>query len=633
MASPQGRGGRRPPFSLRGAGIVLALLIMVGILYQASATTWRSVEPARQVWRAIGKSGFWRGVNFSAGQEFANYLEFLDQALPKDAQVILPPDGVGPPAISRTPYMQFFLAPRQVANCTSQVTSPSSNTSALPGEDCAINASKAGAYVLVVQNDHYPATLATNPEQLHLYNQNLGVYFPAGAQFAQAPASGNSSLLQIAASLFWPGAWLFVLSGAGLMIVTFLAPDWRLAGRAALGYGLGIGGLALLLYAALLLGFGFSRALLFGLTLLWACAGALAYFALRKTQPANKGQSWEKVHSGEDAQAGEGAHPAQSRWSWSALIYILLFAGLAGLAAVLSIGMGFHWGDEVILWGVKGYGIASLGLSPGVSEWGTRTTSYPLNLPLLIAAFRVAFGDGLPESKILFPLFYFCQLLLVFDFLRDLIPDWRGVHLAGWLTLAYAATPLIFTHASLAYANLPLTFYLSAAVIAAGRAINSIGSGATPPSLWRKGLLLSGVFFALAAWTRPEGLALSALAALCCAWFLLRQVGKGQRLTAVLALAGPLAGYALLWGSTSGLVYQQGGWSDVKMRAGLAQILSGNLNLESSLFVLRSFLAGFVDVKTWGIVGLSLVALIVLTLFLFQRLNTAARPKSTICCS
>lgn len=580
---------------------ILAGVVLAGILYQAGATVYHAVEPAGQVWRSIGKSGLWRGVNFSGGQEFANYIEYLEQVLPHDARVILPPAGIGPPALSRTPYMQFFLAPRQVANCTQE------GTGALPDEDCARQASQTGAYVLVVQKEDYPASLVTDPARLHLYDQNLGVYFPEGAVFEQGPASGNNSLIQIAGKLIWPGLWLLVLSGAGFSLVTWLAPDWRSAGRAALGFGLGLGGLTLLLYLASLLGLRLSRQLLFGVSLIWAGAGALAFWAQLRARPS--------AATAVEASASQ----VKPRLEWPVLFYLLGFAFLAGLAALLAVGMGYHWGDEVILWGVKGYGIASLGLAPGVSEWGTRTTSYPLNLPLLIAAFRIAFGDGLPESKILFPFFYFSLLLLVFDFLQDQFPNRRGIHLAGWLTLGYAATPLIFSHASWAYANLPLAFYLTAGVIAAGRALARFERGAAAAGQQSKGFLLSGIFFMLAAWTRPEGLALSVLAVTCAGGYAVRRVGKGQRLVTLFALAGPLAGYVLVWWGTSGMVYQQGGWSDRTMRAGLAQILSGKINLDNSLFVLRSFLAGFVSFQTWGLFGLSLVGLILFLPFLYRR--------------
>jgi hypothetical protein len=41
----------------------------------------------------------------------------------------------------------------------------------------------------------------------------------------------------------------------------------------------------------------------------------------------------------------------------------------------------------------------------------------------------------------------------------------------------------------------------------------------------------------------------------------------------------------------------------------VVQILSGNLQIEQIAIVLRSFLASFVDVRTWGILGISILLL------------------------
>jgi hypothetical protein len=66
---------------------------------------------------AIGQSGQWRSAYFFQGGQFADFIKFIHLNTPENARVVLPPRDSGPSALSTTPLMQFFLAPRQVINC------------------------------------------------------------------------------------------------------------------------------------------------------------------------------------------------------------------------------------------------------------------------------------------------------------------------------------------------------------------------------------------------------------------------------------------------------------------------------------------------------------------------------------
>ncbi len=597
------------------------VVLLLAALFQAGRTLGGAVGPLRQVRKAIGKSGVWRGVNFSSGQNLANYIEFLNDAIPPDAQVLLPPEGIGPAAISRTPYMQFYLAPRSVVNCTEDI------------ENCVKNFAAAGATILVVQQNGFPAAdLLEGGGRLKSWDGNLGVLLPrqvssAIVQTSAASTSGNASSAQIALKLVWPVLWLLVLTAAGWLVCSRLAPDLSALSRAALGFGLGSGAFSWFLYLALLAGAPLTPWLAFGLTLLWATIGLLVFFVdfsgrrlyLRRSPILSP-------------------HAARRLRAIDVAILALCVAA-TGLALALAIGQGYHWSDEVVLWGVKGYGIAALGLSPGVSEWGTRTTSYPLHLPILIASFRVLFGDGLPESKIIFPLYYLSLLTLMFDFLRQRLAKaspWNSL-LAGLPVLLYAAAPLVFYHATLAYANLPLTFYLVGAGI-----LLTLALGAPEMKAEHGLLLLGGIYLALAAWTRPDGLAMAVLVlALAIVFIMSRRPWRAKqsrldngaeaasqsrprtsRWAALIYLSGPLAIYGLLWLTTSPFVYRQPGWSGQVFRSGMEQILAGHINLESSIFVLCGFGSGFLELNTWGILGLCLL-LVGLILIFFSRGNSA----------
>ena len=118
---------------------------------------------------------------------------------------------------------------------------------------------------------------------------------------------------------------------------------------------------------------------------------------------------------------------------------------------------------------------------------------------MLIGMLMDTFGDTLPASKLIFPMYYLSLLLVVNGFLKE-----RSTPvLAGLGTLVLATMPVVVRHARVGYANLPLTFYLVIGVILFFRAL----SESFPKSqrvLW----VVSGAFLALAIWTRPEGFGL-----------------------------------------------------------------------------------------------------------------------------
>jgi hypothetical protein len=578
----------------RWKALALAV-VLLAVFFQVGKTLANAIGPLDQVRRVIGQSAVWRGVNFSSGQDFANYVKFLNATIPQQATVVLPPEGIGPAPISRTPYMQFFLAPRQVVNCPTD------------GEACAENFSAAGAYVLVVRRDQFPASsLLEDKDRLAFYDENLGVLFPpasAGARLeSPTPAPGNTSLIQVGLKLVWPGLWLLGLAAGGWLVCSRLAPILSCLSRFAFGFGLGVGFFSIALFLALFAGFALTQALVIGVTLGWGLLAVLIYFLRISNRqvviwhgtPSRVEQPW--------------------RWQSGDFVALILLLGAAGLASALAIGQAYHWSDEVVLWGAKGYGIAALGLSSGVSEWGTRTTSYPLHLPLMIAAARVLFGDGLPESKLIFPIYYFSLLIVQYDFLRQRLATRTGAILAGAAALLYAASPLVFFHATLAYANLPLTFYLAGAAILLATAFSRLEKRAT------LGLLvMSGIFLALAGWTRPEGLVLSVLvAALAGLWILFSPTCR-RKSAALLSLCGPLLAYSGVWLVTSARVYSQPGWSGSAFRSGLERILAGQINLEASHFVLRSVVLGFTSLDTWGILGFILLVLVISFVLFFKR--------------
>ena len=292
----------------------------------------------------------------------------------------------------------------------------------------------------------------------------------------------------------------------------------------------------------------------------------------------------------------QSATPARGSIDIWHLLLLLLWA----LATLLSVGKGYHVTDELVLWGAKGYGIAAQGIAAGASQWGTRTLPYPLNIPLLIAAFKILFNETLPASKLLFPLFYLGLLFLTYDFLSYNIQRTT----AGLATLLLATAPILFQHAAIGYANLPLVYALAAAIVLIQRA-----SAAAPGAAQNASLLFAGAFLALGAWTRPEGLLLSwIVAALAVAWNLpaVRKTGGLKPLAYLLA---PLCLYTLFWLVASRLIYPPTERNSGMYQGAITQLVGGNLHLAEIAYILREFFRSLLSLGVWGLVGIGLLLL------------------------
>ncbi|MBN1146878.1 MAG: hypothetical protein JXA78_06465 [Anaerolineales bacterium] len=545
-----------------------------------------------RVWNTIGQHGLWRSAHFNQGRDYANYLKFLNETIPYYGRVVLPPAEVKPGEMGRTPFMQFFLAPRRVFNCTDLA--------------CLENLSRENTYILIVGD--FPGQVDLEAEGARqMFNENWGVLLPEGAQAGgQGAWRPFENGREIAIAFAWPALWLGALALSGAIFAQRLAPGLSLATKLALGYGLGLGGFTLGAAAFSLAGVPLRPGLL-----LWITGGLLAV-ALVMAFCLRPGLRFSNANT---------ARPKPGGWE-------IAFLALAGVALVLSVGKGYHSADEILLWGAKGYGIASDGTLLSVTEWGTNTVAYPLHIPMLIASFRLLFTENLPAGKIAFSGYYLSLLWLCYGFL---VQGGVSRRLAGISTLLVATTPIVLRHAMIAYANLPLAFYLAGgalllndslrqAKLAHNRAPKDQGS-VLPVRLQKGPVALSGLFFAAAAWSRPEGLALACLAlglALALAGF--KKLWLPARHWAWLPVA--LLVYGLFWWVLKAQVYTRQLAKSGLAASALEQALRGNLHVDEALYVLRSFFSTTVDLKSWGVLGAG--AMLVLILLL---LHSPARKR------
>lgn len=548
----------RPNWRRRAVTLLLAAAVLVQtivLLRSAGLELQRSLSDLPQ-------NAAWRGAKISSGRRFAQYLKFLNAHIPADARVLLPPAEVGPRALTYTPMMQFFLAPRPVFNCAGQVCS-----GALPGD------------VYIVTVGDFPGAQAPAGATQLRYDEEWGLLVPAGSRESAGPGwPGFSSLVAVGLAALAPLAWLALLALAGMGVVRLLLPERGNAGL-ALGYGLGLAGLTILLAAASLAGLRLTTGLTWAISALLAAGGLAALL-----------------------RSGRTAAALPHRWRpdpWGISFWLL-----SGLAALVGVSRAYAVTDELVLWGIKGYGMAADGELANVTGWGTNTVAYPLHIPLLITAFRLLGGEALPAAKLAFAGYY---LALLFVLQRFFLSRGLAPRLAGLAALLVGTAPLVFRHATLAYANLPLAFYLLSGALLLSRAFDPAGE------VGLKGrLLLSGLLLAAAAWTRPEGLALGGLVLALAALALLRW--RPFRLRQLGWALLPLLGYLLLWAGVQAAAYDQ-----PLRRAGLLEnaagrILAGSLHMNEALYVLRSALGSSFDLPTWGALGLAVILALLATL-------------------
>ena len=565
--------------------LLLSALLVVCVLIQGVILL--DILPGQflEVWKTIGGPAAWRGANFSQGHKFADYILFLNQYIPENARVVLPPIDQGAKALATTPIMQFFLAPRQVLNCNDQA--------------CAQNLSRENTYILIV-NDFPGSGVEQNPQQRIMFDQAWGVLLPGGP--ASSPGSqlpAYKSLLEMGWAAVWPVLWLLVLTGCGYLWVQLLSPAFSPALKGALGYGLGLGLFSFLIALVSLIGVRLEAGASLGVTsFLFGLSSLAGYWIIRKT----------RTYKGTASQRAPVA-PTLDAW-------LLVFLAFGLVAAVIAVGRGFSIADEIQIWGVKGYGIAAAGSIKTVTAWGTNTLPYPLHVPILISAFRVLFGEPLPASKVLFSGYYLGLLVLIYAYL---VQKQVRRSVAGLSACLVAATPFVFRHATIAYANLPLTFYIVAGVLLLTLGLEESLDPYAPGKM-----LLSGLMFAAASWTRPEGLALSLLViGSILGMVYLKRWGTLNRSWLGLLLT-PLIIYELFWMWIIAQVY-----TSLAEKAGLAaaaatQILQGSLHLAEALFVVRSAFLTLLTIKDWAALGIGIGLAIGLSLFFPVRWSKAS---------
>lgn len=435
--------------------LIVAILGQVGFYVQDYMRPWG--WRVRQVW---DEARLIRSADLSMGGQAARIVDFVNEQVPGDAALILPPEGE-PVRFALERSMQYFFFPREVVGCREGDI-----------EACGERLDPGRTFALATEEQRQQADL--------------------GGKLVPAP-DGLGWLAGIIGPDFGgPGVPEYAIGSVGKALAGDLAVLLAMAVLGALAIGAIGAKVHRLEYIGLSIpvGGGILTASLFVLSWAgvplspWTAGGLFGILAVVSAAAVRRRGSWSSIRE------AVGAFELPSLPE-----LLLLGSGLALLAmnAAMSLGTSYRLFDPVQIWSVKGYGIGHEGSIMAAERWGVHGLAYPLNLPMQISLFYQMNGDLLPGSKLLYPLFGLGLSVALYGYLRRQRVDST---LAGLGTLLIASLPIVGFHATSGFANLPYTLYLIAGTLWTA---DGARLGRSRDQLF--GSLLLG----LAAWTRPEG--------------------------------------------------------------------------------------------------------------------------------
>jgi len=563
---------------------LIAVALLFGIIYQAANLSGEYGSNLAAIRSNLGKSGYWRGANFNQSQKVADYIEFLNRNIPENARVIIPSLG-GDSKVLVNPYMQFFLAPREVANCLNV--------------ECLQSLSRDETYIVIVGN--LPVNLFPDASTI-MFDEYWGLLPPKKYETESNPEIVSfNSLGAIIQAVIGPLLWMAGLALTGTAFTILLLPGRERYLQIALGYGLGLGLFSMTIVLLSLLGFNLNTKLILVSTgTLVGIALSFLYWGMKKHESGSTSPKIEIPKSKFD-------------------FWPLIFLGLGGIAIILAVGKGYHRIDAIQIWGAKGYGIAAVGSFHTITDWGTNTLPYPLHIPALIAGFRVLFGDLLPSSKLIFGGYYLAIMMIGYYALLGMgVRRW----LSGLAVLLMVTTPILFRHGTIGYANLPFAFCLLSGVVVF-----------LPVFTGRSGygnLILSGLFLAFAAWTRPEGLMLSFFVAGLLLLFVFLDKRNSLEWGKALRFLTPLVIYFLIWIVVKAQIYPEPLSKTNLTSDALNYILKGELHIQEVFFIFAFLFQELVTSSVWGAFGIILLVICIFVLIFLKCVSRIATVMITI---
>jgi hypothetical protein len=157
--------------AFRSRQTLVALVLAAGMLAQLALTYGSYVRPFYAHFKGLARlTSIERSAELSFGDDFAGYIEFLTKEIPTGARVIQPAFRQDP-VFGHQGLMQYFLFPRQVMPCPTEIT----------WDSCMGKFNGPATYILAIGD--FPPAIDPRYGDTHLeYQPGRGVLIPAGGQ-------------------------------------------------------------------------------------------------------------------------------------------------------------------------------------------------------------------------------------------------------------------------------------------------------------------------------------------------------------------------------------------------------------------------------------------------------------------
>lgn len=574
---------------------LMLLLAAVSVVNLYLTATDYGIIQAKRVVRMIRYSSWDRSAIGLLGNRGWQFMRFLNAVVPSTSPIVVP---IGAEWFSQENVLQFFLMPRGIPSCSSGNMS---------GVEADIRACVGHPGYFVPSIGSFPAAdalpqdkrLVPFPSVVGWYH---GIYVPV--EFAPPhdllPPPTALRASRVAAIATMDFGLLTAVLLLGLLLTAAILGRRIDLGVASLAFPLGCGALTWCTFLVSLVRRGRLDFLSFALA--FTALGGAALVA--------------KNIPGVPKRASAPNLPSQrERIERPALaILFLLIVVLFSLSAAISVARAYSSFDEIANWALKGYAIADFNTVYAGSAWGGHGLAYPQNLAIFISLFRLADRDVLGFTKLAFPLFLASLSAGSAAFLmrRGLSPV-----VACLCVLCLIATPVLFLHSTIAFANLPFATYI---VLGGVHLIEGV------PSRSIRQLVMGNLLLGFAAWTRPEGVGFGALLILILIAVAL--VSRRFWLGVVIATAP----YLVISTSWLGFGYSYIRSDEVGQTLGglFGALSSGSINTASVSVLMRYAAEHFADVHTWGLTVAAALFLASLALATIRRRGSFESAASLV---
>jgi hypothetical protein len=148
---------------LRQKWLILVFISVIAIQLYLLVTF--IISAGHQVWLMRDMSPIQKSAMMTWTKEFSDYIGFLNNVIPEDAKVIIPPNNSGLP-LDNVGYIQYLLFPRDIHNCGQNEI-----------EACILRVTGSNTYILANSN-FPPKELAEQSKTYIKFSDGYGVYVP-----------------------------------------------------------------------------------------------------------------------------------------------------------------------------------------------------------------------------------------------------------------------------------------------------------------------------------------------------------------------------------------------------------------------------------------------------------------------